>query len=298
MTAAIHTARPVTANDRLGMMLFFAATLHAVVILGITFDFVDRLNSENEALPKLEVTLVNTRSNEKPDEADYLAQSNQQGSGNTEEKTRPQSPPEAAPEVIPNPGNSIRTAPPQTASKAASELEKDVMTAEEAEKKILVGEELQKRKNKIPVAAELIRRSIEMARLEADLSDALKVYSKHSRSKLLVPNSMSHAEAAYLDAWQKKVELVGNMNYPEKAIKGNLSGNLLLLVAISADGNISGIELLRSSGKKILDDAAIRIVKLAAPYPPLPENIRRDTDILKIPRTWKFLAGNRLMTTN
>ena len=92
-----------------------------------------------------------------------------------------------------------------------------------------------------------------------------------------------------MEAWRAKVERVGNLNYPEAARKRNLSGSLILDVALSADGSINQITIRRSSGQKVLDDAAIRIVELASPYAPFPAQVRKETDILHITRTWQFL---------
>jgi protein TonB len=91
-----------------------------------------------------------------------------------------------------------------------------------------------------------------------------------------------------MDAWRAKVESVGNFNYPSEAKRRHLTGNLLLDVALNADGSINEIAIRRSSGQKILDDAAIRIVELAAPFAPFPPEIRSELDILHITRTWKF----------
>lgn len=92
-----------------------------------------------------------------------------------------------------------------------------------------------------------------------------------------------------MEAWRAKVERVGNLNYPDAARKQNLSGSLILDVALNADGSINQITVRRSSRQKILDDAAIRIVELASPFAPFPEQIRKGTDILHITRTWQFL---------
>jgi protein TonB len=92
-----------------------------------------------------------------------------------------------------------------------------------------------------------------------------------------------------MEAWRAKVERVGNLNYPEAARKQNLSGSLILDVALNADGSINQITIRRSSGQKVLDDAAIRIVELASPFAPFPEQVREETDILHITRTWQFL---------
>ena len=107
-TIRLHRS-DVTANDRIGVTIFLALALHAVIILGISFDYENLRNDENEALPTLEVTLAHSALDQKPDEADYLAQADQQGSGNTEEKTRPQSPPDAIPDHMPNPGDGQTT---------------------------------------------------------------------------------------------------------------------------------------------------------------------------------------------
>ncbi len=287
--------KTISETDRLGVTIIVAIVIHALIILGITFEY-HKQNSESHIFTNLDVTLVNTESNEKPEQADYLAQANQQGSGNTTEKKRAQSPPEATPDFLPSPGNATNMRAPVEASRVAQQRSREALTINTASTQIHVSEDEKKEANKIPVAAELIRRSLEMAQLEAELAELSSVYTKQPRAKLLIPNTMSHPEAAYLDAWLKKVELIGNMNYPEKAKRSNLSGNLLLVVAINKDGSLNNIELMRSSGHKLLDDAAMRIVKLAAPYAPLPKSISEQTDILKIPRTWKFMSGNTLST--
>jgi len=296
MSTTLPTQSNVTPNDRLSVTVFLALAFHAVIILGISFDYEDHEDHQNNMLPTLEVTLAHSLSNQKPEEADYLAQADQTGSGNTTEKMRPQSPPEAAPSALPTPGDSQQNTPPALANRNEKPIAPELLTQDNANTEIFVGEETPPEDAKIPAAAELIRRSLEMAKLEAELSEMVKVYSAIPKEKLLVPNTMSHVEAAYLDAWQKKVELVGNLNYPAKAKAAKLSGNLLLMVAVNTDGSLNRVEIWRSSGHKLLDDAAIRIVKLASPFPALPQAIREQAQILKIPRTWKFMNDNTLST--
>jgi protein TonB len=297
MTATVHTTRPVTANDRLGITLFFAVTFHAIVILGVSFDLTDPSTNE-DSLPTLEVTIVNTLSNETPEEADYLAQSDQKGSGNTTERVRPEAPPESAPEVMPTPGNAESTVQPTVANQRTRPMEKDVMTVVQAEKVIKTGEETPEDNAEAPTAAQLMRRAEEIAQLEAELAESMKVYSKDARvPKLLVPNSKSHVEAAYVDAWQKKVESVGDRNYPEKAKKLKISGTVLMETVINRDGEVADIKLIKSSGHKILDDAAKRIVHLASPFGKLPDEILKQTDVVRIRRFWKFETGNKFSTS-
>ena len=109
-------------------------------------------------------------------------------------------------------------------------------------------------------------------------------------------NAREFRFASYMDAWRTKVERLGNLNYPEEAVRRGISGALLMDVAINPDGSLYSVRVLRSSGHKVLDEAAVRIVKLAAPYPPLSEDILKDTDILHIPRVWQFESGGGLMT--
>jgi protein TonB len=142
-------------------------------------------------------------------------------------------------------------------------------------------------------AAALVRRSLAMASLSAEVDQRLQAYAKRPRQKWISARTREHKYAAYMEAWRAKVERVGNLNYPDEARRRSLSGDLLLDVAIRADGSVVEISVRRSSGHKVLDDAAARIVRLAAPFAPFPKSIKEETDILHVQRTWRFLTGNR-----
>lgn len=298
MTAAVYTTRPVTANDRFGITLFFAIIIHAVIILGVSFDYNRDDGEKKDSLPSLEVTLVNTPTNDKPEQADYMAQSNQEGAGNTQERVRPQAPPEAMAEPVPSPGNASQITPPQTQNANPKPVQTDVLTVAHAETTVHTAEESPEEDSPEMTAAELIRKSMDMAKLEWELNELKRVYAEKQdvRKKYLLPKSASAKEAAYLDAWQNKVELVGNTNYPEEAKRRKLAGTVLMMVDINADGSLGDVQILRSSGHKALDDAAKRIVKMAAPYPPLPQELKEKYDVLQISRVWRFLDGNTLRT--
>ena len=137
---------------------------------------------------------------------------------------------------------------------------------------------------------------MEIASLSAELQQQQAAYSGRKRHTHISASTQEFKYAAYMDTWRNKVERIGRLNYPEAAKKRKIYGSLLLDVAINADGSVDDISLRRSSGSKILDDAAIRIVKLAAPFAPLPKNIRTDTDVLHILRTWIFRSGDTLYT--
>ena len=142
-------------------------------------------------------------------------------------------------------------------------------------------------------AAALVRRSLAMASLSAEVDQRLDAYAKRPRKKWISARTREHKYAAYMDAWRTKVERVGNLNYPDEARRQQLSGDLRLDVAINADGSVDTVTVNKPSGHKVLDDAAIRIVRLAAPYARFPKEIREETDILHIQRTWRFLSSNR-----
>ena len=142
-------------------------------------------------------------------------------------------------------------------------------------------------------AAALVSRSLEMASLNAEINQRLKKYAERPKRKWITARTRQHNYAAYMEAWRQKVERIGNLNYPDEARRRKLSGNLLLDVALNPDGSVNEINLRRSSGERVLDDAAIRIVKLGSPYAKFPESIREEIDILHIERTWQFLAGEQ-----
>ena len=147
-------------------------------------------------------------------------------------------------------------------------------------------------------AAELIRRSHDIASMDVELGQSLQAYARLPRRKFISASTREHSYAAYMEAWRRKVERIGNLNFPEQARAQGLSGSLVLEVALLPDGRVASVEILRSSGYPVLDEAAKRIVYLAAPYAPFPESIRKETDVLHITRTWKFVGGGTLTTEN
>jgi len=143
-----------------------------------------------------------------------------------------------------------------------------------------------------PSAMTLLTNSFKIASLSAQIRRKLQAKAERPRRKFISASTKEYKYASYMEAWRLKVERVGNLNYPEAARKRKLSGSLILDVALNDDGSINQITVRRSSGYKILDDAAIRIVELASPYSPFPDQIRKETDILHITRTWQFLNNH------
>lgn len=143
------------------------------------------------------------------------------------------------------------------------------------------------------VADLLASRGQEIAKLNAKIEEDTAAYASRPRRKAISASTQEYKYASYLEAWRRKVESIGNLNYPEEAKRRQLYGNLILRVALRADGTLEEVRVLRSSGSDVLDQAAVRIVNLAAPYAPFPPDIRKETDFLDITRTWQFLSNNR-----
>ncbi len=270
---------PVTATDRLALTLFFALVLHAMVILGITFGMYDDPDPE-KALPTLDITIA-TRTTPPPDEADYLAQTSQDGGGNVSEKVKPtMAMPELAPAVEPQ-------QPVPAPTQIITALESDRQVKENSK-------ETPETEQPEIKAAELIERMMEMDTLSEQISESTQAYAQRPRQKFISARTQEYKYANYMSEWVKKVERVGNLNYPAAARRGKISGKLMMKVALNADGTVHEISILRPSGEPIIDEAAKRIVNLAAPFPPFPPEILENTDILNITRTWEFSTSNQL----
>jgi protein TonB len=270
-------------TDRLALTLFIATALHALIILGVGFNPFDRPDDDMKA-PTLDITVVNRQNVKPPKEFDYLADSSQDGAGNTREKIQPQE-------------KKVAQAPPPTPPAASKPTPTRVMTVEHSSRKTVNPDKTKRQKKSDTTRAnELVNRSMEMLTLNQQINQELLAYSKVPKSKFISARTREFKYASYMRDWVAKVERVGELNYPDAARRENLSGRLIVQVALYPDGSVRDITIRKPSGHKILDDAAVRIVKLAAPFAPFPENIKRETDVLYITRTWVFTSGNRMKT--
>lgn len=281
-------------NDPLGLALLGAAALHAVFILGVGFDFQQGKQLTPERT--LDVTLVRTRP--KPDEPvdpEFLSQVSQQGGGEMAPDERPAAPP-SPPAVEPRP-MAAREIPRAGVPEPRPERTKPVLTATRATRSESPQEPAVpvQAPTRPDVAQLLASTQQEIDRLTSEL-DRRTVTASRARTKYVNASTQEYRYAAYIAAWREKVERIGNLNYPDEAKRQKLYGNLLLDVAVLPDGSLAEVRVVSSSGHKILDDAAVRIVKLAAPFAPFPDDIRADVDVLHITRTWQFLSGNRLFS--
>jgi len=299
MSMNSQTINPVsvTQSDRMSLTIFFALAIHAILILGISFDLMD---NNSDVITTMEVTLVHQRSIEAPEEADYLAQANQLGGGTQQEKSRPSSPfsnplPTLEEGYAPN---SRRAMSPPPVKKAQKQTE--IMSVEQSTQR--TNSQKLKEETSIDIksltAAQLFERSQQIAKLSAEINKLKTAYQQTPKHTWVHgANAKQYRFASYMDAWRSKVERIGNLNYPAVVTRKRLTGSLLLDVAINPDGSINSAKITRSSGFPELDRAALRIVNMSAPFPPLTKDILKDTDILHIPRVWRFQQGSRLQTS-
>lgn len=285
---------PLDPADRLRWMLLIASALHAFLILGVGFVYSQKTSSPMPTA--MEITLVHSHSEQAPEDADYLAQSNQRGGGNVREKMRSSSP-------LPNPrpvddvsGKAAQTTP--TAAPRQQQKELKILSAQQSSADQMDMPEKAVDTPTPPVekpnADYLSIRSREIARLSAEIREHQQSFSQMPRQKYITANTREYIYASYEDSWRLKVERVGNLNYPAEVREQNLKGSLLLDVAINTDGSLQSVDVIRTSGNRILDEAAIRIVKRSAPFAPFTPEMKQNIDQLHIIRTWQFLNEHRL----
>ena len=278
-------------RDRLGFALCLAGALHAALILGVTFSKEDRQESSS----RMEITLAQYASKDAPDNADFIAQANQQGSGTLDEKKELTTQHFAAVH-----DNRIQDASKTTQQAAAPESVRNdrLLATNTSAVDKSIARERQPLKNQQHGATQLEELNREIASLEAKLDIQRQAYAKRPRIRRLTSLSTKQADnALYLHKWRSKVETIGNLNYPDEARRKNIHGELRLLVALLPNGEIHEVKILKSSGKRLLDDAALRIVHLAAPYPAFAGTMRKEVDVLEIIRTWRF-EKSRLSSEN
>jgi protein TonB len=262
---------------------------HALVVLGLGFKIIP--------LPKwdaphnvLDVVLVNSRSATRPDKADALAQANLDGGGNTDEKRRASTPLPAL-----DPQREINQEL-RTLESRRRELEteaRELLTRMKSKATVMQAEAVPKGVAKAePEARDLVERSVEIARLEAAIRQQHQAYQERPKKRFVGARTQESRVAFYVDNWRQKIERIGSLNYPAQARTPKFFGVLRITVGIKSNGEIESVEVNRTSGHKFLDQAAIRIVNLAAPFDRFPDNLRADTDILYITRTWTFSRGD------
>ena len=287
----------LTLVARMRAATLVSALVHALVLFGVTFQLPDPAVLKNIAQP-MEVVLVNAKTTAKPRQADAYAQHNLDGGGNTDEKRRARSPLPVARERAS--GNDVTLA--QSRVRQLEREAKQLMTQAKPAPTTVPAAPTQPQpapqaeSPPAPNAADIMQRSLEIARLEAQISRDWDSYQKRPRRRFVGARTQEFRFARYVEDWRLKMERVGELNYPQAARDQRIYGSLVVTVSIKADGTLEKVEINRPSGQKVLDEAAARIVKLAAPFSPFPADISKDTDILSITRTWTFTRADRFLT--
>lgn len=299
--------------------LWFSLLVHVVVL---TLHFQPELKAFKDQIPSLNVMLVNSKTRQAPTKADALAQANLDRGGNTDEKRQMKSPlPSLYSQPAANPQTAEVSLQPVPASQQDAELlrhQQRVARLEQEAQALLtqlkasqavttlqtpvVKTQASTKKTAPQVARQPAQTpenqvaTQEMIKLEALIAKQQEAYEMRPKRQFIGARTREYRFASYVEQWRQKIERVGNLNYPQTARTQKLYGQLQLTVAIRADGSIESIRVQRSSGHRLLDDAARRIVQLAAPFPVFPDDIRQDTDVLSITRTWTFSREDQLST--
>jgi protein TonB len=284
------TADTDLSKERFGFTIFLSACLHIMLIAGVGFSYLE----ESASAPAIEITLAQYRSETAPDQADFIAQENQTGSGTLDTAAAPSTPFEAPfhDEVIQQ-VDPVPQAPAPNRLTEPSDLA--ILSATDADQALERPTEEESPETDAPLSEQATPEelSLAIASLQAQLDMQQQAYAKRPRTYTISSAStQKRHDALYLDSWRKRIEAVGNLNYPEQARAQQIYGSLRMLVALRPNGSVQEIRILQSSGHRVLDEAAIDIVRLAAPFDPFPPEMRTDVDILEIIRTWRFHQGN------
>lgn len=276
-------------RERLGATLVLSLLLHGMLVLGIGF----ALEDAAPVMPTLDVILTRTTSPLTRAQADFLAQASNEGGGEDDASLRPRDPQagqlpsdEAGIAQRAVRAQSPDVTPPPEARVIASRHGEDATPTPLATPR--------SDEQPLPRGPEKIDHDLAMARLAAEIHLQSERYAKRPKRKFVSASTQEWVYATYLRAWVDRVERVGNLNYPDEARRRQLSGTLVISVAIRRDGSVERAEVIQSSGVRLLDDAALRIARLAEPYPPLPQTDEA-IDVLHVTRTWNFLPGGELV---
>lgn len=273
-------------NDLLSVTAFFSALFHAALILGVSFTLPKFANLQ-EVDNTLDVVIINRPNDEEPEQADTVSDANNLGGGEQDREAESPLPHKLVNKAPVESRKQTQAPSPQQVKPAAAMLTSigdDFFEAKPEE---------QKRPTPLnPNGQDLVdtktEKQLERERLIAKLANDWANYQKRPRRTFLSPTSKQHDAARYLNEWRERVEAIGNANYPERMRRQNLSGSVTVDVAINPNGTVNAVKVLSPSKLKVVNDAAVRFVRDAAPYPSFPESLRKNTDILHVTRAFHF----------
>lgn len=275
--------------NALSYALAVSILAHAAV-LAIHFEVPRRLGKSAEHA--LDVILVNAASAHRPDQAQARAQANLDGGGESDEERRAKT---SLPQTLDAQSEDELTSTQRRVRQMEAEMRR-LLTQTKSAHSVRPDTRSSSPQPDPPSESgqDLAANALASMRLEAQIDREVSQYNQRPHKKFLGVRSEEYRFAQYMEAWRQKVERIGNLNYPEAA-RGKFYGRLVMSVTLNASGDVKSIIIERSSGYKILDDAARRIVLLAAPYPAFPPAIARDTDEIEITRAWSFTNGDQLL---
>lgn len=278
----------ISTTDKNVLTFTLSVLLISALVLGIVFTLEDENNSN--PLPSLDVILSKQKSEIEPEKADYLAENDQQGGGDSEKHVRPQNIKTGI--AADDQGNHLKeqveNIPNLTEAKKT-----ELLTTSDSNIKVNTSKTAIDVDNKTINKNKNLTKNQKMAKLENNISERIEAYAKRPKAKYISASTKSYEFANYMKTWVKKIERVSNLNYPDEAKKRGFVGTLIMTVGINAEGTIKDIKINKSTGYKSIDDAAKHLVQLSGPFEVIPEN-KNKIDILYITRTWQFLPGNKL----
>jgi len=281
------TERKIGPSERLSATLALSLIFFGVLILGIGFSQEDAA----PVVPTLDVILTQTSTPEPPEQADFIAQASNRGGGDQDKAQRPRED-QVAQIPRPQPGVAAQPLTAQAPPPAPDPRQRMLTTVAQSNRSLPLPEEQPTSAPlPLPTGRELMQQSVDMARLAAEIDRRQELMAKRPKRKFISASTQEYEYASYMRAWVQKVERVGNLNYPEQARRQGLGGRLIMTVSVGRDGEVKGVLINTSSGKKLLDDAAVKVVQLASPFAPLPKT-DEEVDILEITRTWDFKNGS------
>jgi periplasmic protein TonB len=280
-------------DKRLLLAIGISLCLHGL-LLSLHFAFPETSKVMREKT--LDIVLVNARSKSRPNDAQVLAQANLDGGGNTDENRRAKTP--------------LPSTQQKTTGSDLQQMRQRVQELEAAQQKMLAQAKslatiaaAETRSNQptpsTPLSGlDLAESARAMARLEGEINKSIDEYNKRPVKKVIGTRAQEYGLAYYFDAWRSKVERIGTLNYPQEA-RGKLYGRVVIFVELNvADGSLYSAEISQSSGHKLLDQAALRILRMSAPFGPVPREAMGNASVLSFAREWNFVPGDTLATAN
>lgn len=280
-------------TNNLKKFIIYSLILHTVVIFGLSIKWYAKRAYSSQAI---DVTIVHNRTKEKPTDADYIAQVDNIGGGTSDTKNEPSNKfkplfedtefKEITKEIKdPNtPDMTVNKIDPQNNTLTS----KHISDAKSQSNPIINNSTIVKTQDRQADFIIQPDEHAELASLVTKIEERANLIAKNTKRKIVSASTQQSQDAAYLIGWREKIEFYGNKYYPVQAKERNLSGQVIVSVSVRSDGTLEKVSIEKSSGIKILDEAAIQTVHIAAPFEPFPQNMSKDTEVLEIIRTWRF----------